>query len=225
VAAVVGLLTGINVLFLVQGRTGYVVLAVLVVWLLYQWRKHQGLLLAVVVLTLLTGLALGFSEGFRARVMGMGDAQVIDNPYTNTKLSNQYRWVFYRNSLTLIASHPLIGTGTGSFIPVYQRLVQGSQGAEGLATHNPHNEYLFLGVELGLIGLSAFLLWLCLQWRLAWRLHGLEAGLATGLVIAFAVGCLFNSLLLDFTEGNVFVYLSGLLYAGLRTEGTAGETT
>jgi O-antigen ligase len=225
VAAVMGLLAAINVLFLVQGRTGYVVLAALVVWLLYQWRKRQGLLLAVIVLILVAGLALGFSEGFRARVIGIGDTQVIDSPYTNTTLSNQYRWVFYRNSLTLIASHPFVGTGTGSFIPVYQNLVQGREGVEGVATHNPHNEYLFLGVELGLIGLSAFLLWLCLQWRLAWHLHGLEAGLATGLVIAFAVGCLFNSLLLDFTEGNVFVYLSGVLYAGLRAKEAAGETT
>ena len=222
VAGIVGVLAVIDVLFLVQGRTGYAVLAALVIWLLYQWRGWRGSVAGVVLLALIGGLAAGLSEGFRTRVMRVGDAQLVDNPYTNTKLSDQFRWMFYRNSLTLIASHPLVGTGTGSFSPVYDGLVQGHEGVAGWVTHNPHNEYLFLAIEWGLIGLGSFLTLLFLQWRLAGRLPGLDARLATGLVIAFAGGCLFNSLLLDFTEGHVFTYLSGLLYAGLRVDRAVG---
>ena len=40
--------------------------------------------------------------------------------------------------------------------------------------------------------------------------------LAGIMVIAMAVGCLFNSFLLDHTEALFYAWLSGLLYAGLR---------
>jgi hypothetical protein len=39
--------------------------------------------------------------------------------------------------------------------------------------------------------------------------------MAQGVVVAMAIGCVFNSLLLDFTEGHAFVYLTGVLFAGL----------
>jgi len=45
----------------------------------------------------------------------------------------------------------------------------------------------------------------------------LERSLAHGLLLAIMSGCLFNSLLLDHTEGLLYGWLSGLLYAGLRS--------
>jgi len=38
-------------------------------------------------------------------------------------------------------------------------------------------------------------------------------------VLTIAIGCLFNSLLLDHTEGLLFAWLTALLHAGLESAG------
>ncbi|MGH8698598.1 MAG: hypothetical protein ACREVS_19080, partial [Burkholderiales bacterium] len=55
-----------------------------------------------------------------------------------------------------------------------------------------------------------------IPWRLAPRLplpH--EQVLARGVVLTIAVGCVFNSLLLDHTEGLFFAWGLGVLFGGL----------
>ena len=42
----------------------------------------------------------------------------------------------------------------------------------------------------------------------------LERDLARGLAIAFAVGCLFNSMLMDHVEGLLFAWCLGVLFGG-----------
>jgi O-antigen ligase len=37
-------------------------------------------------------------------------------------------------------------------------------------------------------------------------------------VLTMAIGCLFNSLLLDHTEGLLYAWLTGVLYAGLQSK-------
>jgi len=37
-------------------------------------------------------------------------------------------------------------------------------------------------------------------------------------VLTIAVGCLFNSLLLDHTEGLLYAWLTSVLYAGLQSQ-------
>jgi len=49
--------------------------------------------------------------------------------------------------------------------------------------------------------------------RNARRLQGEYAAWAQGLVLAFAVGSLFNDLLFDTTEGHLWAVLGGALFA------------
>jgi O-antigen ligase len=130
----------------------------------------------------------------------------------NTGTSVGLRLEFYKNSSYLISQHPIFGTGTGSFSTVYKQLADKT----GIhPTTNPHNEFLMLGVQLGIfgIGLFAYLLWQL--WQLSFRLTSTHKWMAQGVVVMMFVGCLVNSLLLDFTEGHVFAYLVGWLYANL----------
>ena len=124
------------------------------------------------------------------------------------------RFVFYKNSLSLIADHPLLGSGTGSFAKKYEQLVNNRQNMR--LTENPHNEYLMIAVQWGLLGMGLFIYLLYRLWRMTKRLTIQQAWMAQGLVITMAVGCLVNSLLLDFTEGHVFAYLIGVFYAELQ---------
>jgi uncharacterized membrane protein YccC len=56
-------------------------------------------------------------------------------------------------------------------------------------------------------------------WQNATRLPTItETMLARGILITITMGCLFNSLLLDHTEGLFFAWFFGLLFAGLPKE-------
>ena len=115
----------------------------------------------------------------------------------------------------LIRAHPLVGTGTGGFPAAYADLVRGNG---RVATDNPHNEFLLIAAQTGLVGLAALLWLLWQQWRLAPQLPTpLERGLAQGLVAMMVTVCLLNSALLDHTEGLLYAWLTALLYAGLKS--------
>lgn len=212
--AALALLAAINVTLMVEGATGYVTLAALGLLLAATQLSRRisiaGLMAAPILAWALLTIPGPLAQ--RAAVL----AQEVKNwqpDIAARESSAGLRIEFYRNSLGIISAHPLAGVGTGGFPSAYAARVAGT---DMIATRNPHNEYLHIAVQLGLAGLSALILVFVVQWRTARQLPtALETGLARGLVVAFAVGCLFNSMLLDHAEGLLFAWLSGLLFAGL----------
>jgi len=205
-----------NVLFSVQGRTGYLILALLIVYFFVDLLKWKGLALAAMLGILLFAAAYWGSTTFRSRTtQALSEySQWHPNQPVSPFDSVGLRMEWYRNSLSIIRDHPLFGVGTGGFAEVYAEKFQGTS-TEPVT--NPHNQYLLTAVDLGLLGLGVLLYLFYAQWRLARMLPSvLERSLAHGLLLAIMSGCLFNSLLLDHTEGLLYGWLSGLLYAGLR---------
>jgi O-antigen ligase len=84
---------------------------------------------------------------------------------------------------------------------------------------HPHNEYLHLAVQLGPAGLVLLLALFAAAFRAAGRLPANEARLAEGVVLAFAVGCLFNDLIWDMTEGHIWAVVGGALFGASRMDG------
>jgi O-antigen ligase len=202
------LLAVVNVAVLNTGRTGQIILALLLAYVLYSaWRWKGALLTATAVVVLI-------AAGGGTHRFGMAFAEwEAWQPGVATESSIGQRLEFYRNSLAIASANPLLGTGTGSFPKVYAGHVKDGTLA---ATENPHNEYLNISVQIGVIGLLALLFLFYSEWRLAALLPALfERPLAHGLVITFVVGCVFNSLLMDHTEGLFFAWASGVLFGGL----------
>jgi O-antigen ligase len=117
------------------------------------------------------------------------------------------RLQFYRNSLTLFSQAPVFGHGTGRFHEKYAAHVAGTK---QVVTANPHNEYLMVGVQSGLIGVGILLALFWALWRSAAGWEGLDRWLAQGMVVWLAVGCCFNSFILDSREGMLFALLAAL---------------
>jgi O-antigen ligase len=95
-------------------------------------------------------------------------------------------------------------------------------------TDNPHNEYLLTAVQLGLVGLAALLYMFYAQWRFGGKINDpKERVMARGLVIAIAVGCMFNSFLTDHTEGLFYCWMSAILFSSLNNPDYTqeGDTT
>ena len=207
-------LAAVNVILMVQGRTGQLILVALALYWAYSVWRWRGALAAVAVAAILAAaLALGLTAA-GDRVMQAFAEWSAWKPGQATQTSVGMRLEFYRNSLELVREHPVIGTGTGSFSKVYAARVAGTPMAP---SDNPHNEYLNVAVQLGLVGVAALLYLFYCGFRYAPMLPtSAEQHLARGLMIAFVLGSLMNSLLLDHTEGLFFAWLTGLLYAGLK---------
>jgi O-antigen ligase len=214
VFAIAAVLAVVNVLAMIKGRTGYVVIVVLAAYLVMsrlQWRARIAVFLAGV---LAVGGLFTIPGTFRDRVHGAVIEAQEWKPGTSSATSIGQRLNFYSTSLAMIARRPLIGAGTGGFEAAYIEQVQGTGTPP---SKNPHNQYLLVTGQLGVIGLAAFVGLLVVAWRGAVRLPtALEKDMARGLVLAMATGCLFNSLLLDHTEGMLFCWLLAVLYGGYR---------
>ena len=204
----------VNVTLMIDSRTGHLVLAVLALYFGYGWRRWRGLAIATVA-TVLTVAALTLIPGAFQERYGLAPGDHASTQASDrARGSNKQRLDFYQVSLSIIREHPLIGIGTGGFPRAY---AEKTRGTDTVQTRNPHNEYLLVAVQLGVIGLAA-LLWLFTQhWHESARLASpLECHLARGLLLTIAVGCLFNSLLFDHTEGVLYAWLTGTLFAGLK---------
>ena len=208
----------INVAFVVPGRTGFVILGALFLYSGYALWRRRGLLAMLAVVGLSFAAAYASSDLLRERINRAVHQYSQWRPGVAVDTSNSVgqRLEFYRVSLEIVREHPLAGVGTGGFPKAYAEKAGHTSPFE---VRNPHNEYLLIAVQTGLVGLALLLQLFWQQWRLAPRLATpLETHIARGLVLTIAVGCLFNSLLLDHTEGLLYAWLTGVLYGGLQSK-------
>jgi O-antigen ligase len=219
--AVLALLAGFNVLFMVQGRTGQLVLMALTLYFFVSWLRWRGLLAGAAAAAALSGTVyLVPSSALHQRV------QTSISEFTSWRagkpatLANM-RLESWTNSLEIVRQHPVLGAGTGGFAAAYAKQVEGTSMSKA---PQPENQYLLTAVQLGALGLAALLTLFATQWHLAARLATpMDTELARALVLTMAVGCLFNSFLWDHTEALFYAWLTGLLFAGLRPRETAGR--
>lgn len=209
----------INLLVMQEGRTGpAVLLPLLMLWSWQIFLREQRSLPGKTVLVVGIALAFGALAGLyvahnkTSRIANVG-SEIHEYETNGASTSVGLRLEFYRRSIFLVSKRPVLGSGVGSIGPLFQDLAAGRQGAQGMVSSNPHNEYLMISVQLGLVGLAAFVTLLWQLWRGGLRTTGFEGAFVRGYVLIFAAACLANSLLLDFPEGHMLIFLSGILLA------------
>lgn len=215
----------INVLFMMAGRTGYVIIFALVSW--FTWTtlsrylsvkgNSVGWRHAIAIILLVTAAISGvysFSSRLQARVdLAISELNAW-KPGVRSDTSVGYRMEFYHNTLQISRQHPIFGVGTGGFYAAYEKQVLGKN---MWVVRNPHNEYLMITVQTGIIGLVFLLYLFYAQWRFAPLLNTpFEQDAARGLVLAYMLNCAFNSSLLDHSDGLLFALMASVLFAGLK---------
>ncbi|MDO8464056.1 MAG: O-antigen ligase family protein [Gallionella sp.] len=225
------LLGTINVLFMVQGRTGYVILMALLCWFVWitpirymrlRGKRWDWRLAVAAELALLALMVAIYSVS--PRMQNRIDLVVSESQAWQTKqakdTSTGQRLLFYDNTLQIVKQHPVLGVGTGGF---HDAFVKQTQGKDVPATRNPHNEYLMITVQTGVIGLVFLLYLFYTQWRYAPLLSTpFEQDAARGFVLAYIVNCALNSALLDHSDGLFFALMTSVLFAGLKPEKKSG---
>lgn len=210
----VSLLAAMNILFLVNGRSGQIIMVALIFWFLWEtwrWKSIRWLSVLVVSLPVIYFIADDLPKN---RLMEIKQ-EVMNHDPSRAPTSSGLRLEFYQNALTLISQNPIFGGGTGSFENEYRALAE-NQKTVTTYVPNPHNEFLLTGQELGAVGLLILIAYFIIFWRMSYRLDVLKIneeyyGYALrGLVVTIVVGSLFNSLLLDAGEGKFFCVLAGV---------------
>jgi len=213
----VAVLVVANVLFLVNGRTGQVLLPL--VFMLFAskrwgWRPALGATAAAVALF---AAALAFppvSAALRDSRMLQINQEIESHHFDGSEqTSSGQRLEFYRNTLALIGEHPLFGWGTGSFEAAYRNYAE-RHGYALSQVSNPHNEYLLTMQQLGLAGLLMLLFMGWTHWRAARQMDPVDAERLHALILVIGVGALFNSLLFDAGEGKFYCLLAGVYLSG-----------
>lgn len=214
-----------TVLFAIDGRTGHVVLLVLAscaAWLHTprRWRWLAALAFPLFVLAVAMG-----SDVVRSRVQETltdSQAAVSAGPLSSTGK----RIEMMKLAGDLVGRYGATGAGFANYSAVNEQATRERYGgkaradvdltADWVRTSNPHNEYLMQLIGGGVTALALFLAWLGLTFRHAAQARRPVSGLLAGMGLAFAVGCLFNSLLMDFVEGHLYIALLAWVLAESR---------
>ncbi len=216
----VSLLAALNVIFLVNGRSGQIIMSVLFVWFCWEtwgWKSIRWLTALMVAITI---IALLSDELPKNRLMEIKQ-EILSHQPDQALTSSGLRLEFYKNTLTLIQKNTIFGGGTGSFEINYRHLAE-SQNT--LSTHvtNPHNEFLLTGQELGVFGFLFLIGFFLIPWRLTYLFESngkyryIQGYAFRGLTLTIVVGSMFNSLLLDAGEGKFYCVLAGVLMSSYQ---------
>jgi O-antigen ligase len=205
----------IDMLFLVAGRTGYLTVTAVLLYLLGLRFGLRGLLGVGVAVGLVAGAAsMGLpvvSARAAATVEELRAWLATGQVFMESGVANAsgQRLAMWSQSVRMIADAPVLGHGIDS----YRELARGFQLTHGVTTaelyHDPHNEWLYVGVELGLAGVLLLMVLLAGLWRLAGGLDGFWRWFMRGTVVIYLAAGLANCLLNVGWTG----YFFGLLLA------------
>lgn len=197
-----------NVVLVTPGRSGYLALLVAAVCLGAGWALAKSLSLARTGMIALgaaaiLGAALALSPLSKQRIE---QATSEMQTYTEAKqlTAMGIRMYFWQNAVALVKQRPLLGWGTGGFEAAYAQEVAGREGLAGVGTSDPHNQFLKIAAEQGLVGFAVFIGFLLMALRQRPALHFRLLGL--GALAVWSATSMANSHFSTYAEGT-FIYL------------------
>ena len=202
-----------NILYLVNGRTGQVIALVLVIFFIARKFSRKAALCAVIFLVSIVYFKNEFSFLLPERMIATSQ-ELKEHQSDKNLTSAGIRMEMYKNMSALILESPWVGYGTGSIKETYKKYVA-TQNTLLTEVSNPHNQYLFTLFDLGLLGFFVLLYFFYQCWSVSQKSKKIDGILAVdymeGLLLVMMIGCLFNSLLLDATEGKFFCFMTGII--------------
>jgi len=208
------IVTTINLFYIAPGRTGMFVYVILMILAFFQRFSLKKAISATLLVTTLIALTFATSQNFSTRVLeAVNEMKTYQSTSESSRTSLGMRFDWWQNSVELIKQKPILGHGTGSFAAAQEKLIKDTKTKP---TDNPHNEYLLIGVQVGIPALVVFIAILAAQLIYSLRLHHPRKYLLQGVVISMACGCLMNSFLFDSLPGHYFAIISALLISPAR---------
>ena len=214
VLSVLGLLYVMNIVFITNSRSGYVVLGGgLAILLLWNAPLKKG---ALIVVSLLAAGGLAFAASPKMQQIVTAGVTQWANESESEQLTNfGSRRVFYQNSMELLQDHWVFGVGTGGFEQAYGEYVTKKYDAQDwrtLRTTDPHNQYLSIAIQQGVAGVVLFIVWIAAIAREREAPRDCHL-LAIAILMSWCVTSLFSSHFRTFAEGHLLATFLGVLLA------------
>ena len=197
-----------DIAFVATGRTALLVtpvLALLLGWRQFRWKGLAG---AALLVGIFGGAAYVGSPYLNSRVAAsIDELHAFQN--SNALNSTSAHLQFLEESLSFVASAPIIGHGTGSIPAQFRKAAAGKTGAAGIASVNPHDQILAIGIQLGVVGI-AVLIAMWMAHAMLFRGLGLTAWIGLVVVVQNVVSSFVNSHLFDFTQAWIYIFGVGV---------------
>lgn len=201
-----------NVLFVMVGRTGYLVMFAFLAYLLWKAAVPKFRFLALLAPVVIFLATYGFSDRFHARVIDAKN-DVLRYQKNDIETSQGFRLEMWLVGMRAAIDKPIIGYGLSSYPTVYREY----RGREKNVANHPHQQLLFWQIEFGLIG---SLLLVCLygsMFRQAANLTIYASEALWGTLISLVIMSLANSPLYGAGIGEFFFVMIGSLFAFRKT--------
>jgi O-antigen ligase len=201
--------------FLQSGRSGFVAFAVAAMTVLLVGLRGRQRLGALLALPLVIALLFAASPRLQER-FALGAQELRNVAQLPDVTSMGIRVVIWQTTAELIQARPLLGYGLGGYAPAYAtRIAQKhSDGWRAIVTVDPHNQYLYVWAEAGLLGLLAFLGFLVALLRQ--RPPTPLGAIGVGLLMGWCATSLFSSHFQAFNESHLIAMFVGVFLARER---------
>ena len=219
-------------MFITGGRAGQVVFFAMIAILIMQYFHRQRIKALVLILLLLPAIfftAYQTSSLFNERVnQAITEMANYDKKLVMLRQSSIGSRLFFTiNSWKMIQENPILGAGTGDFPSEYNKISEtfsfdgpyvisrtfSSKMPSGPYVTNPHNMYILVLTQLGIVGLLSMLSIMYYQIKISLAASNkffLDLGLT--LPLLFLVIMWSDSYLLGHYTGLLFVFFSSFLY-------------
>ncbi len=200
-------------MFLTGGRSGQVMYFVMLAILIFQFfntEKIKALIVIILMLPTIFFMAYQTSDLFQNRVDMAVRSAVTYNTHNNTSVGRRINYSI--NSLEVIKENLFLGVGTGDFPIEYQK-VHLKNTPNIVSTKNPHNMYILVLTQLGLLGLISFLAIFYYQIKLSFNSpNKFLRDFGVAIPIMFSVILFSDSYLLGHYTTLVYVIFCSFLY-------------
>lgn len=196
----------INVVFLLQSRTAYLIAIPLLIYWCWQWiGGWRSLILGLLGLTILLS-AVAFAQRVQQRLQdAKKDLSHYSEKHEATSLG--IRLELWKRTLPIIQTAPMLGHGLGQWRIEYDKQTKGLPNFEGFMMGHPHQEALLILSEQGIVGFLVFLTALILLLRYIRRLAPSYRHFYSCLLLIYVTASLANSILIDFSHRHLFLML------------------
>lgn len=201
-----------NILFILTGRSGYLSLlsGAMVCGLLFPPKLRMAMIVCLGFLA--GGLLIVFETPSQRIKQAISEIQLVSRSDTGYS-SLGIRTVMWENTLKMISHKPILGTGSGSYKNDYGAIVRGDDTWRGIVSDNPHQQYLHIWAEQGLIGLLIFLVLLWVWFRSAFQPVNIFVIAGLGVFLGCVVNSFANGHFSSFVEGRLLWISIAVLFS------------
>jgi O-antigen ligase len=203
----------LNITQVATGRSGYIALIVMTVSFIFLYFNKVSIFKKIIInIVVVTGLVcILITAPTSQKRIELAKTEFQSGINTAEETSVGYRLIFWKNTIEMIPMYVFFGTGTGGFEKAYAKQTQEKIGVERIVTGDPHNQYLKLLIEHGVLGLIIFLS--VIYFLLQQKCESPFRPIGVAALLTICTTSIVNSHFSTFNEGQFLWIFAGSLLA------------